>query len=84
MQEPQPGNIYWLPAKDKIIPDLLTHLEIDDGCFDHPVIVLFRDSTEQKATILIVRVPLITEIPYLISEKAYFLRRLRFDTEASV
>ena len=61
--ESQPGHIYWLPAKDQITPDLLTDLEIEDGCFNHPVIVLFGDSTEQKATILIVRVPPITEIP---------------------
>ena len=47
------GCIFWLPKKDEIDENLLWDVDIEEGCFDHPVVVLSTD--EQKAAVLIVR-----------------------------
>ena len=48
------GSILWLPEKDDIDPRLLTGVEIDDGCFHHPVVILSTNLEDGKATVLIV------------------------------
>ena len=52
----QPGTILWLPKKDDINESLLLNIKIDEGCFHHPVLVLFTDLSGRKATVLIVRI----------------------------
>jgi len=48
------GAILWLPSKDQIPGDLQIRTEIDDGCFDHPALIIWIDKGSTKATILIV------------------------------
>jgi hypothetical protein len=50
------GCILWLPKKDEIDEHLLVGVRMDDGCFNHPVVVLSADPVERKATILIVSI----------------------------
>lgn len=49
------GTILWLPAKDDIAKE---HLEvagtIDDGCFDHPVLILAVKPGKKEVVILMV------------------------------
>lgn len=51
------GCILWLPKKDQIDQHLVIGLDIDDGCFNHPVVVLSVDPEERNATVLIVSIP---------------------------
>lgn len=48
------GAILWLPSKDQIPGDLQIRTEIDDGCFDHPALIIWIDKGSTKATILII------------------------------
>lgn len=48
------GAILWLPPKDQIPGDLQSRTEIDDGCFDHPALIIWIDQGFTKATILII------------------------------
>lgn len=48
------GAILWLPSKDQIPDDLQSRTEIDDGCFDHPALIIWIDQGFTKATILII------------------------------
>ena len=48
------GCILWLPKKDDIDQSLLTGFNIDNGCFNHPVVVLSTGSSGRKAMVLIV------------------------------
>ena len=50
------GCILWLPRKDKIKEYLLEGMEIDDGCFNHPVLVLSTEPAQGKASVLIVSI----------------------------
>lgn len=50
------GCIFWLPKKDYIDERLLAGIDIDDGCFNHPVVVLSIDPNDGKATVLIVSI----------------------------
>lgn len=50
------GCILWLPKKDQIDQHLLRGLNIDDGCFNHPVVVLSVNPEELDAIILIVSI----------------------------
>lgn len=62
------GCILWLPTKDRIDHRLLVGVDIDDGCFNHPVVVLSTDLAEGKAIILIVSVLSCLLITQLTSE----------------
>ena len=48
------GAILRLPSKDQIPGYLQSRTEIDDGCFDHPALIIWIDQGFTKATILIV------------------------------
>lgn len=48
------GAILRLPSKDQIPGDLQSRTEIDDGCFDHPALIIWIDQGFTKATILII------------------------------
>jgi hypothetical protein len=49
------GSIYWLPPKEQICSDhLLTTDLLEDGCFNHPVVILATDSSHKEAALLIV------------------------------
>jgi len=48
------GAILRLPSKDQIPGDLQSRTEIDDGCFDHPALIIWIGQGSTKATILIV------------------------------
>jgi hypothetical protein len=49
------GSILWLPAKDQIANE---HLDdagtIEDGCFDHPVLILAVKPGKKEVIILMV------------------------------
>ena len=71
------GCTLWLPNKHKIDAHLLEGVDIDDGCFNHPIVVLSTDLVEGKATVLVVSI-LIPRFPsYVLSSQltleAYFL-----------
>lgn len=53
----QTGCILWLPKKDDIDERLLAGVDIEDGCFNHPIVVLSTNRAEGKATVLIVSIP---------------------------
>lgn len=48
------GAILWLPSKDQIPGNSQSRAEIDDGCFDHPALIIWIDQGFTKATILII------------------------------
>jgi hypothetical protein len=48
------GAILRLPSKDQIPGDLQSRTEIDDGCFDHPALIIWIDQGSTKAAILII------------------------------
>lgn len=50
------GCVLWLPRKDKIKERLLVDVEVNDGCFHHPIVVLSNELTRGKATVLIVSI----------------------------
>ena len=52
------GSILWLPRKVEIDDHLLVGVDIDKGCFNHPIVVLSTDQVGGKATILIVSIAL--------------------------
>jgi hypothetical protein len=54
LHEIRAGCILWLPKKDDIEQRFLTGFDIDDGCFNHPVLVLSTRSSGRKAMVLIV------------------------------
>ncbi|KAK5632894.1 hypothetical protein RRF57_008608 [Xylaria bambusicola] len=49
--EPLAGCIKWLPPKEDLVPD---DPEIDDGCCNHPVVILSTVPRANKVDILIV------------------------------
>ncbi len=48
------GCIFWLPAKNDCDECLVDNRELNDGCFNHPVLILTADCNLQMAVILIV------------------------------
>lgn len=52
--ELQPGCILWLPKKAEINEHLLVDFDINNGCFNHPVVVLSTNLNQGKATVFIV------------------------------
>lgn len=51
-----PGSILWLLSKSKC--DAITlplNPDLDDGCYDHPVLILRADFKQAQASILLVR-----------------------------
>lgn len=51
------GSIHWLLPKDRIPSEhLLAAPEIDDGCLDHPVLILAANAARKEVAILIVRI----------------------------
>lgn len=48
------GCILWLPRKDQTDQHVVIGSYIDDGCFNHPVVVLSVDLEGRTATVLIV------------------------------
>lgn len=50
-----PGSILWLLPKSKCALDLVVNSGMDDGCFDHPALILSANPKQAIATILIVR-----------------------------
>lgn len=50
-----PGSIFWLLPKSKCASDLVMNSGLDDGCFDHPALILSANANQATATILIVR-----------------------------
>ena len=50
-----PGCIVWLLSKSRCAPDLVENSGMDDGCFDHPALILSVNPKQATATILIVR-----------------------------
>lgn len=48
-------SIFWIPARSMCDERLLLHLDLDEGCFDHPVLVLRTNTKQATATVLIVR-----------------------------
>lgn len=50
------GSIHWLLARDKIpIEHLYATVQIEPGCFDHPVVILWVNQLKTEAIVLIVR-----------------------------
>lgn len=49
------GSIFWLPARGMCDERLLLYLDLDEGCYDHPVLVLRTNTKQATATVLIVR-----------------------------
>lgn len=57
------GSISWLPPKQDLPHEHALATEaLDDGCFNHPVLILATDYTRHEAIILIVS--LLTSIPF--------------------
>lgn len=52
----RPGCILWLPQKGDINERLLADVNIEAGCFNHPVMILSTDLVNGKATVFIVSV----------------------------
>ena len=48
------GRIFWLPSKNGCDESLIDDLELDQGCFNHPVLILTADFSIQMAVVLIV------------------------------
>lgn len=48
------GRIYWLAEKDDHDEELLKSTSIEDGCFGHPVVVLWASKTRKIAVVYIV------------------------------
>lgn len=48
------GHIYWLPAKTDCNKSLVHDLDLNDGCFNHPVLVLTANCDLQMAVVLLV------------------------------
>lgn len=71
------GCILRLPHKDQIGRHSVS-ADIDDGCFGHPVVVLFVDPVQKKAAILTVSSPIsklakISDIQSRLTLEAYIL-----------
>ena len=50
------GSIMWLPPKDRIPSEhLYAARDIDEGCFNHPVLVLSADRAQTEVIFLTVR-----------------------------
>jgi hypothetical protein len=50
------GSIHWLLPRDRIPSEhLLAAQEVDEGCYNHPVLILAVDATFTEAAVLIVR-----------------------------
>lgn len=71
------GSILWLPRKLEIDDHLLVGVDIDKGCFNHPIVVLSTDQVGGKATILIVSITIQRSLSYYsnsqLTSKAYFV-----------
>lgn len=48
------GHIFWLPLKDGCDESLVDDRDLNDGCFDHPILVLTANCNVQMAVVLIV------------------------------
>jgi hypothetical protein len=49
------GAIFWLPPKSEIPTDhLMAASYIDEGCFNHPVLVLSADHARTEVVVLMV------------------------------
>ncbi|KAH6613050.1 hypothetical protein C7974DRAFT_75248, partial [Boeremia exigua] len=49
------GSIYWLPARDKIpLENLYATIHIESGCFNHPALILWVNSSGTDAIILLI------------------------------
>ena len=46
------GNIYWLSSSKMDDAGFYVDPDLDQGCFDHPVLVLSTDSKQAIATVL--------------------------------
>jgi hypothetical protein len=58
------GTILWLPPKSNIPSEHLSAADlVDEGCFNHPVLVLSVNAAETSAIVLIVRV---SSVPHLV------------------
>jgi len=53
-----PGRIMWLPSREQ----LPTDIGLNDGCYDHPVVILSYDPRDGKVTFCLVSTPWL-EIP---------------------
>ena len=51
------GEIYWLPRREDLDQSVLSGLVIEDGCYDHPVIIIDIEDDGRKAQICIVSQP---------------------------
>ena len=49
-----PGHILYLPKKHEIRELSFFNLGLDDGCFNHPVVILSADERSDSATVLLV------------------------------
>jgi hypothetical protein len=55
LKEVLEGHILWLPKKEDIRPrKLVADLKFDDGCYNHPVVILSTDELNRTATVLLV------------------------------
>ena len=52
----QEGCILWLRKRDEIDAHLLATVSIEDGCYNHPVVVLSANLVERTALVLIVSI----------------------------
>lgn len=48
-----PGSIFWLPSYEACAGSLIC--DLDEGSYNHPVLVLTTNSKQESATVLIVR-----------------------------
>lgn len=49
------GNILWLKSKSACcVQASFAYLDMEDGCFDHPALILHSDPQQATATILLV------------------------------
>jgi len=46
-----PGSILWRPGKDQIDEHIVNGLNIDNGCFNHPVVILSVGLKERTAAV---------------------------------
>lgn len=50
------GSILWLlPKRECIATQLPLNPDLENGCYDHPVLVLRADAKQAQASILLVR-----------------------------
>lgn len=48
------GSIYWLPPKNKLDIHLLQLYPVEDGLYDHPVVVLSTSTKKKEALVFVV------------------------------